>query len=84
MDQVAAGKDARGKEYGLPEGRLVSRGKAGNQAGVCGVGMEEVDEQGEDWAQRTSLLALLHHDKPGGCQKRRSYLEGLGQTSSRL
>jgi hypothetical protein len=58
VDQVGTGKYARGEKYGLSEGRLVSRGKAGNQAGVCGVRMEEVDEQGEDWAQRANVLAL--------------------------
>jgi hypothetical protein len=48
VDQVAAGDCARGEEYDLAESGLVSRRQAGDEARVCGVGMEEVDKQAEN------------------------------------
>lgn len=48
VDQVAAGECARGEEYGLPESRLVSRRQTGDEPGVRGMRVEDVDKQAED------------------------------------
>lgn len=49
VDEMAAGREARGKEDGLAEGGLEALGKAGQDSRIGRMRVQRVEEQGEDW-----------------------------------